>query len=154
MKAQLFSSDLIAAVFIFLILIVLLSFAYSQALESHSRDLERKTLEAEGMKALENLLRTPGLPENWNSSNAVVIGLSNNNNNILDTNKVSRFFDNISYVSAKNIFGFGGDFEIKFISSGKTKGSAPNSSVENIVFFRRFAYYNGSIENVEMKLWQ
>ena len=65
MKAQLFSSDLIVALFIFLILIGTISVVYSQVLDSHSRDLQRKSLELEGMKFLGNFLRTKGLPENW-----------------------------------------------------------------------------------------
>ncbi len=83
----------------------------------------------------------------------IVIGLSSGNNNILDSDKVDKFFS-LDYSKTKNITGLGSNFELKFISSNKTKGSAPNSSVENVVFLRRIALYNSSIETVEMRLWR
>jgi len=153
MKGQLFSSDLIAAISIFLVLISLMTFSYSQILDSHQRDLQRKGLELDGMKFAENLLRTKGLPENWEDlSDPIVLGLSSGNNNILDNSKVDKFFS-LEYDSIKNISKIGSDFELKFVNSGKTKGSSPNSAVENVIFLRRFALYNNSMERIELKLW-
>lgn len=156
MKGQLFYLDLIASALVFIVLIALILAANSYAFRSHSADLERKNFEIDSIKAIQNLLRTPGQPENWeagNLSSIKVLGLSSGNNNILDSGKVDAFLS-LDYITTKNLLGLGADFEIKFVGSMKSKGSAPPPGIENIIFFRRFAYYNNSVETVEAKFWR
>ncbi len=90
---------------------------------------------------------------NIDGSDPIEIGLADGNNNILNNKKVDTFF-NLDYNKTKNIFGIGADFELSFVNSNKTKGLSPDSSVENIIFFRRLGVYNNSIETVELKLWR
>lgn len=155
LKGQLFYLDLIMSALVFLVLIGLMLTINSYASASHSADMERKAFEIEGMKAMETLVRTKGLPETWetNTSNLILLGLSSGNNNILDNNKVNQLFST-DYNKIKEVLGLGADFEIKFVGSMKSKGSAPPPGIENIIFFRRFAYYNNSVEAVEAKFWR
>ena len=99
-------------------------------------------------------IRISDLPRssfNIGGPDPVVLGLSTGNNNVLDSDKVKKFFY-MGYGSIKNISGLGSDFEVKFIGSGQSKGSAPNSSIENIIFLRRLADSTNAIENAEKRI--
>ena len=85
-------------------------------------------------------------------SDPVEIGLSKGNHNILDTDKVNAFF-NLNYNTTKDVLGIGYDFQVKFVNSNRTLGSDPPVTAQDIILIRRFALYNNSIEEVQMKVW-
>ncbi len=68
MKGQVISLDLFAAVFIFLIVTGVYSVVYLDVASSQTKISERISLENEGFRIMESLLRTPGLPDNWEDS--------------------------------------------------------------------------------------
>lgn len=88
----------------------------------------------------------------FNTGDIVVIGLSQDHHNILDMDKVDEFFA-LGYNNTKDIFGSGYDFQVTFVNSNRILGNAPPASAEDMVLLRRFAVYNGSIEEIEMRVW-
>ncbi len=82
----------------------------------------------------------------------IVIGLSQGNNNILDSSKVDAFFS-LSYDSIKSMWGIG-DHEFSLELSGQSMGFPPNNSVERISFFERVVYYNGTGQNIKVRVWK
>src|SRR3989338_6902729 len=65
MKAQVFTADLIAAVLIFLLVIGFMSILWIDITSTESRNQKIESIELETFKVMESLIRTRGLPENW-----------------------------------------------------------------------------------------
>lgn len=65
MKGQVFTTDLLAATLIFLVMVGFISFLWIDITSAESRNSWRKITERETLKIMEAFVRTKGLPENW-----------------------------------------------------------------------------------------
>jgi hypothetical protein len=112
-KAQIWYMDLIIAIGIFLIiLIIAFRFLTSDYVTEEKRGSET-FFEAE---KLSEYLLSPGIPEDWNETNAVIYGITSGGN-ILNLSKLE-MLKNISgndYENAKFRFGINSDFLIYFV---------------------------------------
>lgn len=117
---------------------------------------EMKEMQLSVLTLSDSILRTPGVPADWNESTVKVIGLVNDEN-ILADSKV-RSFTNMSYSTARSLLGvypYDFYFEIKDVN-GTVYGNTtfPVSSDASIVVpAERYAMYNGRIVKVKFVMW-
>jgi len=97
-KGQFNFLDFITGVIIFAILLTIF-FKYSSNITKSQEGITG--LAVEGRIISDDLL-SEGFPSNWNSSNVVIIGITENNNQINET-KLQEFI-NLSYAETRNLF--------------------------------------------------
>ncbi|MEA1993481.1 MAG: hypothetical protein U9N35_03680 [Euryarchaeota archaeon] len=90
----------------FLIFMICFSFVINSLLSSPHKEPELM----EGTMLLETLLKSKGVPENWESGNVEKIGLASAPN-VLDREKVEELMK-MDYKDAKDILGIKGDFRV------------------------------------------
>lgn len=134
MKAQLFSSDMIAAVFLFLLVSTFILFSWNSSIDAAAENLQRREMELAASRILDIMVKSPGYPPDWEAGNASVIGLVNYDRTI-DPVKLSAFI-NMDYNKTKEILGTGDYF---FRLGNYTKGANGTSTV----FIRRMVIFNG-----------
>lgn len=135
MKAQLFSGDMIAAVFLFLLVSTFILFSWNSSIDVAAENLQRREMELAASRILDIMVKSPGYPANWEAGNASVIGLAGYDRTI-DPAKLNAFI-NMDYNRTKEIFGIGDYF---FRLGNYTKGT----NGTNTVFVRRMVIFNGS----------
>lgn len=136
MKGQLFSSDMIAAVFLFFTMVSIILFAWNSAIDNYVQDMQRKDMEITGTRILDILVKSPGYPTDWEDKNATTIGLAAYDRTI-DADKLSAFLD-MDYNTTKKIFGVPYDYFFKL--GNYTKGINGSEAV----FARRIVIFNGA----------
>lgn len=110
LKGQAFVQDLIIAIFIIVIfLVIFFNIEKNDARPDSELDI---SFEA---KALSDYLVSAGYPNNWNSSDVIRIGITDDNN-VLDKNKLEQFYNmTISdYGRTRYILGVKDDFIVFF----------------------------------------
>ncbi len=153
MKGQIWSLDFISSLTIFLLVLSSLFMAWNflsvQAQEQNA--LER--IELLGLEVSDSILRTPGIPENWNSSNVEVIGLAYSDN-IIDPDKLSNL-NSTPYDQTRILMTMGYDFYLKIEDLNGTvyleKGSINQD--RTVVPVERYANYNDRIVKLRLVLW-
>lgn len=89
-KGQIFSTDFLVAIVIFMFVIVALQ-THQARIKDKIQHEEKLLFYEELVSITDNLLLSPGYPEDWNSSNVEVLGLAKTPS-ILDVKKVEEFF--------------------------------------------------------------
>lgn len=136
MRGQLFSSDMIAAVFLFFIMASMILLAWNSAVDKSVQDIQRTDMEITATRILDILVKSPGYPADWENKNATVIGLVNYDRTI-DTDKLNAFLG-MDYNATKKIFGMPYDYFFRL--GNYTKGVNGTESV----FVRRMVILNGT----------
>lgn len=136
MKGQLFSSDMVASVFLFSIAVSTVLFAWNSVIDNSVNDMQRKDMEITATRILDILVKSPGYPIDWEKSNASVIGLANYDRTI-DANKLNTFI-NMDYNTTRKIFGIPYDYFFRI--GNYTKGVNGTEAV----FVRRMVIFNGT----------
>lgn len=136
MKGQLFSSDMIAAVFLFFIVVSATLFAWNSAVDKYVQTMQRQDMEITGTRILDTLVKSPGYPVDWENKNATTIGLASYDRTI-DSKKLDAFLD-MDYNATRKVFGM--PYNYFFKMGNYTKGLNGTEAV----FARRAVIFNGT----------
>jgi len=154
-RGQAWSMDFVTSLVIFFLVLIPLLFIWNYV---NIQSAEQRTLDEIEMLALtvsDSLIRTKGVPENWNSSNVNVIGLAEEEN-ILDPEKVSEFLSmgNNQYSLTKSILTGKYDFFFSITDlNGTVYGTIGNKPPDRtVVPVERYCQYKGRIVKLEFAL--
>lgn len=136
MKGQLFSSDMIASVFLFFIMTSMVLFSWNSVIDKSVQNMQRQDMEITGTRILDTLVKSPGYPSDWENKNATTIGLASYDRTI-DSNKLNAFL-NMDYDKTREIFGMPYNYFFKL--GNYTKGLNGTEAV----FARRAVIFNGT----------
>ncbi len=155
-RGQLWSLDMALSLMIFFSAMISLLAAWNYISLDTVGTQELKELQLKSMTLSDSLIRTPGIPADWNESTVQVIGLAYDDN-MLDAGKVDEFV-NMSYSKAKSLLSthpYEFYFEVKDINGTLYRNSslAIDSFSTMIVPAERYAVYNGRIVKVLFALW-
>jgi hypothetical protein len=89
-KGQVFSGELLIAYVIFTMVLIMVVYLWSNVVEDILESEDIYDLESTAMDMSEKLMKTPGVPVDWNRSNVDDIGLANTSRN-LEEDKVTDF---------------------------------------------------------------
>ncbi len=151
MKGQLFSSDLVLSIFIFLIVFAFLSIFTANMVNNIHKDQISRDLELQVIRISDLFVKTSGKPENWEDINPDLvesIGLVNKEN-IIDEEKLSSFIS-MNYTKSKKILGLE-DTDYFFRLENNTKGELGG---EIRIVSKRLVIYDNSIALMEIVLWK
>jgi len=96
MKGQMFTTDFVASMIIFLMVLNLGLFALNESTQGQTRFNEENRMLRQAYQTSDLLVRTPGHPTDWNHSTVQIVGLADSNH-ILDPTKLSEFAMIYSY---------------------------------------------------------
>lgn len=100
-KAQIGTNDLFIALAIFLITIIALVALWNKYNVLFNQNIEDEEMFSLGIQITDLMVKSPGIPSNWNISNAQTIGLATNDHN-LSIAKVSNFTQ-MNYTASKRL---------------------------------------------------
>tara|TARA_Y100000310_G_scaffold345138_1_gene462114 strand:- start:2110 stop:2640 length:531 start_codon:yes stop_codon:yes gene_type:complete len=174
-RAQIFSLDLMIAVFLFLSVLILF-FKYSIDLSQISKDkLNEMT---EDINFISNSLVSEGYPDDWNIGNVVSIGITNNNQRINSSKIVT--FSNLNYNTSKELLNTEYDYLVFFENKLQDKisingtcyigkqdgqvnitgnvsldcGNLGLKNIENIIKAERFLLYDNALVRMAIYLFE
>jgi hypothetical protein len=155
-KGQLWTLDMALSLIIFMSAMLSLLFAWNFISAYTIESQELKELQLRSMTLSDSLIRTPGIPDDWNESTVRVIGLAYDDNT-LDEYKVDGFL-NMSYVKARSLLGtqpYEFYFEIRDINGTLYRNSslAIDGLSSTVVPSERYAVYGGRVVKVLFALW-
>ena len=155
-KAQAWGFDLIVASAIFLVGAVFIYYFSINDSKFDSQDYS--ALKKESSLIAESLL-TSGFPENWNSQNVIIIGLTDDDQ--FNETKLQRFYDlaQSNYDTTKPLFNIRYDYLVNFsraidVNSIEISsiGLQPNNQ-KNLAKTERAIVYKGEIITMEVYSW-
>lgn len=153
-KGQIWSTDFILSVVILTIVIIpsLLfwnTFSKDETLRNEGLDARKRAFEV-----TDALMNSKGMPEDWNSSNVITIGLAAEKN-ILSREKADEM-NGSSYQRLKNIVGYDFHMILKDINGSVYYdiGIAPYDNATNIVPVRRSVLMDDRIVILDFVLWR
>ena len=119
-KGQLFSGDIAIATMVFLASLSIAFFLWNIVGEDMRRGEMIRDMESMGSGAVENLIRNPGVPEDWNQYNVITPGLSSEDR-VINATKLKYFISLMNassgYEDNKHLLGTG-VFDFYFNMSG------------------------------------
>jgi|YelNatPaOPRAMG01_1025707.scaffolds.fasta_scaffold51214_2 hypothetical protein len=145
MKAQVFTFDIFTSLIFFVSVFTIWLLITNQLVEQASYSYEINMLDKKLQRASDLLIRSKGLPEDWNGLNVKAFGLADEEY-IVSYDKVLNFFD-MDIERIKNLLGFGGyNLYIKVTNiSGQDfpdgpleKGTFPSSTAKIISSIKRY----------------
>jgi len=154
--------DFLMSAFIFLTAFSLVVFAWNYTSLRVSQQNEVGPAENTLIMVSDALVRTPGIPESWDSDTVTSIGLSSREN-VLNRTKVDMFI-NMSYEYTKTLLGlekYHFYFRLKDMNGyvmqntygqNLTAGTYPQDS-ELVVPIQRHVLYNGDMAKLDFMLW-
>jgi len=111
MRGQIWSMDFALSFTLFVGMMVLFFFTFNNFVSDVSVQRDLAVMQNNVLELTEALIRTPGIPTNWDSSNVHVIGLADQDN-ILNSTKVLNFLS-LNYSTMKRVMGIGSyDFNL------------------------------------------
>ena len=152
-KGQLITSDFVLATIILIIIIqASMSFWNRNVVALDARD-ERNEIENLALSVADLLIKNPGIPEDWNSSNVVSIGLAEETN-VLDYERVLNF-TSLSKDKAKELLGikvFEFIFQLKDTNGNVLLryGDVPTDPKESVIV-RRLVLYKSFVSGKESR---
>ncbi len=162
MKAQIWSMDFLMSVFVFIIALGMLVFAWNYTSARILQQNEAGPAENTVIMVSDSLVRTAGIPENWEPSTVTSVGLAQGEN-VLNITKVDMFI-NMSYEYVKTLMGlerYNFYFTVKRLDGtvmknaqgqNLTAGQYPQDS-EIVVPMERYVMYNGEPAKLGLIIW-
>ncbi len=153
MKAQIWSIDFASSLTIFIIVLasVFLAWNYLSAQTQEQRAMD--SMELFALEVSDALVRTPGIPEDWNSSYVEVVGLASHEN-VIDPDKLNAT-ESMGYDRLRLLMTGGYDFYLIISDINGTtyleKGSLPQN--RTTVPVERYANYGDRIVKMKLCLW-
>lgn len=153
MKGQIWSIDFAASLTIFVLVLSSLFMVWNFLSVQAQEQKALEKIELLALEVSDSILRTPGIPEDWNSSNVDIIGLSYSDH-IIDPSKLINL-NSTPYDQARLLMTMGYDFYLKIEDLNGTvyleKGYIDQN--RTVVPVERYANYNDRIVKVRMVLW-
>lgn len=154
-KAQLVMSDFLIGVVILIFIIVISAPIWGRTVENIRIKEERSEMENLVLSISDQMVKSPGMPSDWNRTNIKSIGLAEEDN-VLDSMKVSNFTslgaDKTKYLlgieNYNFIFRLRNTNEIIFVEYG----SLPITASE-VVIIRRIVLYENLPTMMEFGVW-
>lgn len=116
-KGQIFTSDFSASIFIFFIIVSVAFMSWNMAVNKVNEFDDYGLMQEKSQHVSDILIRTPGYPLDWNSTSVGIIGLSTQDQHVLDPHKLSEL-KLMDYDSMKSGLGISRyDFSLKFLST-------------------------------------
>lgn len=103
MRAQLWSFDFMASVTVFFMILIVLFFVWEYTTFQNTEQIIFNEMENKAMGTADMLIRTSGLPRDWNETNVQVLGLASEES-VLNETKLLMFV-NMDYDNTKYILG-------------------------------------------------
>ncbi len=168
-RGQVFSADIAIATVVFLFSLSIAFFLWNETTGEIRSSEAAMEMDRLGSKALDQLMRTPGNPEDWNYFTVVSPGLVSNNREINET-KALMFIDLMNasnsthYDTNRRILGLGEynfyinatylNGSIVSISGNRfIAGRKPESATDSL-FLYRTAIFNQSIIRINFVIWR
>ncbi|VVC00891.1 Uncharacterised protein [uncultured archaeon] len=157
-KGQAIPIDLMAGLFIFLVLIAYFMILWDIYSLRYFETMDKTNSDMEVLAVSDALVSSPGLPENWTAAplDAKAIGLAKKPNE-LDPYKVSAL-SSLPYANARQMLGLDRDFYINIGTpegaSIAVMGQAPAGNVSRASEITRVALYNGQIVHVRVRIYE
>lgn len=162
-KGQVWVTDFIISVVIFFGIIVILIFAWNNTINQNQEQIDFNIIENTALSVSDSLVRTPGIPKDWNEDTLISLGLAISEN-ILNKTKVQKML-NIPDSKIKSSLGISGlEFymELKYLNgtiielSGNpvVKGTSPASTASIVVPVERYVIYDGFPSKFVFILWR
>ena len=156
MKGQVWTLDMALSLMIFFAALISVTMAWNFISSDIAEGQEMTEMQLKAMTVSDALIRTPGIPEDWNNDTVTVIGLAYDDNE-LDSSKVSEFVS-MSYQKSRSLLGivpYNFYFEVEDINGTVyTNSSLPmDPDADVIIPAIRYASYNGRIVKVNFFLW-
>lgn len=155
-KSQIVMIDLMAAMFIFVVLLAAIMLTWNRYTVTLNDQVEYEEAQLMAYQISDIFVKTQGRPVDWekNSSNAIIIGLANSDRNI-SAAKVNAFL-NMSYNDSKKIFKiplYDFSFQIKDLE-GNNLTSSYGEINENdfVISLRRYVFYGNGKAIMEFRL--
>jgi hypothetical protein len=160
-KAQIWSLDFVISVVIFMIVVIALIFSLNYTSVQTTEHISINQMGKTALFISDSIIRSKGIPEDWNTSNVKIVGLAEKEN-VLNETKV-RYFLNLSEQKIKETLGiesYNFYVELKDIA-GQTvqingdpaiKGSYP-SNANFVVPVERTVLFNEKISKFIFILW-
>ncbi|MCX6814919.1 MAG: hypothetical protein NTY20_04710 [Candidatus Aenigmarchaeota archaeon] len=161
-KSQAWSMDFAASVVIFVTALILIIFALNYTIYQNQQQINFNMMENTAMTVSDSLVRQPGIPRDWNSTNVTTIGLASQEN-VLNETKLSEFL-NMNDNTIKSLLGIANYefyFEVRYpngtlasLPGGAqiTKGGYP-SDARIIIPVERHALYMEKPARMVLILW-
>lgn len=155
-KSQIFTIDLIAAMFIFIVLLTAIMLMWNRYIVIADDHIEYDEAQIIGYQISDVMIKSQGKPSNWeeNSSKALIIGLANSDRR-LSSSKVNAFL-NMSYNDSKkalNIPYYDFSFQIKdLLGNNLTSFYGNNEEGDFTINLRRYVFYENEKAIMEFKL--
>ena len=147
-KGQIFSSDLMVAIFIFIIILGEVLATWNILIDTSAKDTELKNMEIAVTTVVDTLVKTRGYPYDWNRTGARVVGLADWDRTI-DQKKLDEFMA-MDYNLSKQAMGIGDfDYQFRLSKNNIVRGSVGGDTA---LIVRRVVFYNG-VDIVEFTLW-
>ena len=163
MRGQVWSADLVLSSVIFFVAMVMLIFTWNYTSEQINTQASVAEVEGVALFISDSLIRTPGLPDDWNTTNVQVIGLASKEN-IINKTKINRFIS-LDYETSKNLLGTGGHefyFSLNHINNTVVKneygqnitaGTYPASNASLVMPIERYVLYDRDTKKLSFMLW-
>ena len=158
-KAQLWSLDFVMSLLIFMSAVLAVAFAWNYISANAAETQEMKELQYKVLALSDSLIRTPGIPAEWNETTVEVIGLAEDEN-VLNVTKVSHFISmsNTDYERARALLNMG-PYEFYFevadlngtVIQNTTNPLSPAASM--VIPAERYSLYNGRMAKVSLIIW-
>lgn len=159
-RAQVWSTDFVISVTVFLMafffaMLIWNNMGIQSAEQSKLGDMQKKVLHIS-----DSIIRTAGIPPEWNETTVESVGLSSGTENVLDPAKVSSFISllNNSYDRARSLMGldvYNIYFEIDYVNGTVIANTSTPvvSGNNNIMSITRHCIYGGRPVRAVFILW-
>jgi len=154
-KAQIIMSDFLIGLVIFLVVIALATSVWGKNIYNMGLKEKRSEMETLVLLISDQLVKSSGIPEDWNSTNIAAIGLAESDN-VLSPAKVSNFI-NLENEKTKNLLGirnYNFIFRLRNMSENilVEYGNIPVNEKESVII-RRIVLYQGRPAIMDFGLW-
>lgn len=161
MKAQLWSLDFVLSAVAFSLVLITVFFIWNYTTAETSEKMEFKEMEGLALSVSDLLVRTRGVPADWNATTVKVLGLASEEN-VLNGTKAERFLD-LDYADSKTIMGVplydyyfrltGLDGETVYVNQTEAvKGTYP-SDADIVIPINRHGLMDGEVISMQLILW-
>ena len=162
MKAQVWSTDFVGSVVIFFLSVMLILFIWNYSVYTNTQQTVLNEMNGLTIKVTDMLVRSQGIPADWNLSNVQLAGLATEEN-VLNTTKVD-FLTSMDYDTLKNRLNtVGHDFymELYYINNTPAANSSGHtiriglypSGASAIIPVERYVLYEEKPAKMRFMFW-
>ncbi len=155
-KSQIFTIDLMAAMFIFIVLLTAVMLMWNRYVAIADNQVEYDEAQIMAYQISDILIKSQGRPSNWeeNSSKALIIGLASSDRT-LSSAKINAFL-NMSYNDSKKILGipyYDFSFQVKnLLGDNLTSFYGETIEEDFTISLKRYIFYENEKAIMELKI--